>query len=75
MHQFRGHADQRDHSEARMSRTRVRRTVPSDRPPKYERAPKGVIVDEVEPRIRDLLEVWPDMPATVVAERIDWQRG
>ena len=45
-----------------ISRTTVRRAVSSDRPPKYERAPKGSIVDEVEPRIRELLEVWPDMP-------------
>ncbi|MGI5378617.1 IS21 family transposase [Streptomyces sp. CA-251387] len=58
-----------------ISRTTVRRAVASDRPPKYERAPKGSIVDAVEPKIRELLEVWPDMPATVVAERIGWQRG
>jgi transposase len=58
-----------------ISRTTVRRAVASDRPPKYERTPKGSIVDAVEPKIRELLEVWPDMPATVVAERIGWQRG
>lgn len=32
-------------------------------------------MDEVEPRIRELLAAWPSMPATVVAERIGWQRG
>ncbi|MGP4014232.1 IS21 family transposase [Streptomyces sp. 4N124] len=58
-----------------ISRTTVRRAVASDRPPKYERARKGSIVDAVEPKIRELLEVWPDMPATVVAERIGWQHG
>ncbi|WP_345554646.1 IS21 family transposase [Streptomyces lannensis] len=58
-----------------ISRTTVRRAVASDRPPKYERAPKGSVVDAVEPKIRELLEVWPDMPATVVAERIGWDRG
>ncbi|MEY9988477.1 transposase [Streptomyces sp. V4I8] len=58
-----------------ISRTTVRRAVASDRPPKYERAPKGSIVDAAEPKIRELLEVWPDMPATVVAERIGWQHG
>ncbi|GEC10254.1 hypothetical protein SSP24_79090 [Streptomyces spinoverrucosus] len=58
-----------------ISRTTVRRAVASDRPPEYERALKGSIMDAVEPRIRELLEVWPDMPATVVAERIGWQRG
>jgi hypothetical protein len=30
------------------------------------------MVDEVEPRIRELLRAWPTMPATVVAERIGW---
>jgi len=44
----------------------------SDTPSKYERAPKGSIVDEVEPRIRELLRVYPSMPATVIAERIGW---
>jgi transposase len=32
-------------------------------------------VDEVEPRIRELLAGWPTMPATVIAERIGWTRG
>jgi transposase len=32
-------------------------------------------VDAVEPQIRELLKVWPSMPATVVAERIGWQRS
>jgi transposase len=32
-------------------------------------------VDEVEPRIRELLAVYPRMPATVIAERIGWSRS
>ena len=32
-------------------------------------------VDEVEPRIRELLREFPEMPATVIAERIGWARG
>jgi len=32
-------------------------------------------VDEVEPRIRELLARWPTMPATVIAERIGWSRS
>jgi hypothetical protein len=47
----------------------------SDRPPKYERATRGSIVDTVEPQIRELLAQWPTMPATVIAERIGWQRS
>ena len=44
-------------------------------PPKYERPPRGSIVDEVEPRIRELLQSYPRMPATVIAERIEWTRS
>ena len=40
-----------------------------------ERAPVGSVVDEVEPRIRQLLKDYPTMPATVIAERIGWTRG
>jgi len=32
-------------------------------------------VDSVEPRIRELLAAWPTMPATVIAERIGWERS
>lgn len=40
-----------------------------------QRAPAGSIVDAVEPRIRELLAVYPTMPATVIAERIGWSRS
>lgn len=55
-----------------VSRNTVRAALDSDRPPKYQRAPKGSIVDAVEPQIRELLKVYPTMPATVIAERIGW---
>ena len=32
-------------------------------------------MDAVEPRIRELLAAYPTMPATVIAERIGWERG
>lgn len=32
-------------------------------------------MDAVEPRIRELLREYPRMPATVIAERIGWDRG
>jgi transposase len=54
-----------------ISRNTVRAALASDAPPKYERARGGgSIVDAVEPRIRELLAVYPTMPATVIAERI-----
>lgn len=58
-----------------VARNTVRAALASDGPPKYERAPAGSIVDEVEPRIRELLAVYPTMPATVIAERIGWSRS
>jgi transposase len=58
-----------------VGRNTVRRALAADRPPRYQRAAKGSIVDEVEPRIRELLRQWPTMPATVIAERIGWTRS
>jgi transposase len=58
-----------------IARNTVRRAIAGNEPPKYRRAPKGSIVDAVEPQIRELLEHWPDMPVTVIAERIGWTRG
>ena len=53
----------------------VKAALACDVPPKYERPPRGSIVDEVEPRIRELLQSYPRMPATVIAERIEWSRS
>jgi transposase len=58
-----------------ISKNTVRAALRSDAPPKYERAASGSVVDEVEPRIRELLQAWPTMPATVIAERIGWERS
>lgn len=57
------------------SKNTVRSALASDAPPRYERAAAGSIVDEVEPRIRELLGACPTMPATVIAERVGWSRG
>ncbi|GAA3370571.1 hypothetical protein GCM10020367_17720 [Streptomyces sannanensis] len=46
-----------------ISRSTVLRAVASDRPPAYQRAPKGSAVDAVEPAIRELLKQTPPMPA------------
>jgi transposase len=58
-----------------ISRNTVRAAVASDGPPRYERKPAGSVVDAAEPRIRELLKAYPTMPATVIAERIGWERG
>ena len=58
-----------------VARNTVRAAIRSDAPPKYERTRRGSIVDAVEPEIRELLAGCPEMPATVIAERIGWERG
>ena len=55
-----------------VSRNAVRRALAADEPPRYERVGKGSLVDVVEPQIRELLALWPTMPATVIAERVGW---
>jgi transposase len=58
-----------------ISRNTVRSALASDGPPRYERTPAGSSVDAIEPRIRELLQAYPTMPATVIAERVGWERG
>jgi transposase len=58
-----------------ISKNTVKAKLAADAPPKYERGRVGSVVDEVEPRIRQLLKDYPTMPATVIAERIGWTRG
>jgi transposase len=58
-----------------VSKNTVKRALAADGPPRYERTPRGSIVDGIEPRIRELLAAWPTMPATVIAERIGWERS
>lgn len=58
-----------------ISKNTVKRALASDRPPKYERPAKGSVVDAVEVQIRELLRETSTMPATVIAERIGWERG
>jgi transposase len=58
-----------------VSRYTVRNALMGDGPPRYRRRPAGSIVDAAEPRIRELLQAYPRMPATVIAERIGWQNS
>ena len=54
------------------SKNTVKKALAADAPPAYRRPPRGSVVDAVEPRIRELLQATPTMPATVIAERIGW---
>ena len=55
-----------------ISKNTVKAALACDVPPVYQRPQRGSIVDEVEPRIRELLQAYPRMPATVIGERIGW---
>jgi hypothetical protein len=55
-----------------ISRTTVLKAVGSQGPPKYVRAPAATSFTPFEVRVRQLLSETPDMPATVLAERVGW---
>ncbi len=55
-----------------ISRTTVLRAIASQAPPKYERAPGPTSFTPVEAKVRRLLAETPEMPATVLAERVGW---
>ena len=55
-----------------IGRSTVGRALASDRPPKYERPPQSTSFSPFEAGVRALLAEHPEMPATVIAERVEW---
>ena len=55
-----------------IGRATVDRAVASERSPKYERKPVPTAFTPFEARVRALLSEHPEMPATVIAERVGW---
>jgi len=55
-----------------IGRATVDRAVASGRPPKYERKPVPTSFAPFEGRVRAILAEHPEMPATVIAERVGW---
>jgi hypothetical protein len=55
-----------------IGRATVDRAVVSDRPPKYERRAVPTAFTPFEARVRAILSEHPEMPATVIAERVGW---
>lgn len=55
-----------------VGRSTVARALASDRPPKYERPAVSTAFTPFESLVRQLLAATPDMPATVIAERVCW---
>ena len=57
-----------------ISRNTVARAVASDVPPRYSRrAVEVTAFTPFEPRVVALLAEFPDLPASVIAERVGWQ--
>lgn len=55
-----------------IARATVARAVASARPPEYSRPAVGNAFTAVEPAVRALLAEHPDLPGTVLAERVGW---
>ncbi len=55
-----------------ISRTTVVKAVASSAPPRYERTPTPSSFVAFESRVHALLKDEPEMPATVIAERVGW---
>ena len=55
-----------------VGRSTVARALASDGPPKYERPAVSTSFTPFESAVRQLLIMTPDMPATVIAERVGW---
>lgn len=51
-----------------LHRKTVKRLLAAPEPPRYSRAPKGSMLDPLEPVIRKLLAEWPDIKAPRAAE-------
>ncbi len=58
-----------------ISRNAVRRALASQGPPRYQRPARETAFDAFEPAIRALLREFPEMPATVLAQRVGWTRS
>jgi hypothetical protein len=55
-----------------IGRATVDRAVVSERPPRYERRAVPTAFTPFEARVRAILSEHPEMPATVIAERVGW---
>ncbi|MGO2745336.1 IS21 family transposase [Microbacterium sp.] len=55
-----------------VSRTTVYAALASDSPPRYERVSGATSFTPFEARVKELLRQTPEMPATVLAERVGW---
>ena len=55
-----------------IARATVAAAVRSDGPPRYERVTSSTSFTPFEARVKTILTEYPEMPATVIAERVGW---
>ncbi len=55
-----------------ISRDTVKNALESEEPPKYERAPASTSFDPFRAQVMGVLRDYPQMPVTVLAQRIGW---
>ena len=55
-----------------LARNTIAKAIRSEKPPKYEGVDRCSGMRNLEPRIRELLSTDARMPATVLAERLEW---
>ena len=55
-----------------LARGTVRRAIAAESPPRYSRPAAPSAFDPVEGQVRSLLAQFPQMPASVIAERVGW---
>jgi transposase len=58
-----------------LARNTVRSALRSEGPPRLERPARPSALDAFDPAIRALLAEFPRMPASVIAERVGWERS
>jgi transposase len=72
LHRSEGLSQRRIAGQLGLARKTVAAALASDRLPRYERAAVESAISAVQPRIRALLSAYPQLPATVIAERVGW---
>jgi hypothetical protein len=75
LHFAEGMGSRRSQNDSALRANTVRAAVRSTDPPAYRRSQQSSAVDAFESEIRKLLKDCPTMPATVIAERVSWERG
>lgn len=75
LHRAEGMAIRAIARQMRVSKNTVKKALAGHEAPRYQRGVRGSAVDEFEPQIRALLAQFPEMPTTVIMQRVGWRRG